>query len=190
MTGMTNATQSSTLLADTALAMMAETGLDDLTLTAVARRAGVSRATAYREFGDKNGLIAAVSKIEVARMMSAAYQEIDIFTPVRQLAKDAVVFAICYLRRHAVISRLRDQEPGWLINVAIEHEGSELNLIETVGAFVAPLLAARDDSASLMVTPAQAAEIAVRTVLSHVLIKRSSLTDEQVGDAVARAISR
>ncbi|WP_067447417.1 TetR/AcrR family transcriptional regulator [Nocardia alba] len=187
---MTNATQSSSLLVDTALAMMAETGLDNLTLTELARRAGVSRATAYREFGDKDGLIAAVSKIEVARMVSAAYLEIDMFAPVGQLAKDAVVFAIPYLRRHPVISRLRDQEPGWLIDVAIEHEGSELNLVETVGTFIAPLLAARDDSATLAVSPVQAAEIAVRTVLSHVLIKRSSLTDEQVGDAVARAISR
>ncbi|WP_327096586.1 TetR/AcrR family transcriptional regulator [Nocardia vinacea] len=189
MTGMTNATQSSSLLVDTALAMMAEIGLDDLTLTAVARQAGVSRATAYREFGDKNGLIGAVSKIEVARMMSAAYLEIDMFSPVQQLAKDAVVFAIRYLRRHPVISRLRDREPAWLLNVAIEHEGSDLNLIETVGTFIAPLLAARDDSTSLIVTPAQAAEIAVRTALSHVLIERSNLTDEQVGEAVARAVS-
>ncbi|MFD3744953.1 TetR/AcrR family transcriptional regulator [Nocardia sp. NPDC058633] len=187
---MTNATQSSSLLVDTALAMMAETGLDDLTLTAVARRAGVSRATVYREFGDKNGLIAAVSRIEVARMASAAYLEIDMFAPVRQLAKGAVVFAIPYLRRHPVIARLRDHEPAWLLDVAIEHGGSQLNLIDTVGAFIAPLLAARDDRESLVVTPAQAAEIAVRAVLSHVLIERSSLTDEQVGDAVARAVSR
>ncbi|MEU4319638.1 TetR/AcrR family transcriptional regulator [Nocardia fluminea] len=190
MTGMTNATQSSSLLVDTALAMMAEIGLNDLTLTAVARQAGVSRATAYREFGDKNGLIGAVSRIEVARMMSAAYLEVDMFASVQQLAKDAVVFAVRYLRRHPVIARLRDREPAWLLNVAIEHEGTDLNLVETVGTFIAPLLAARDDNTSLMVTPTQAAEIAVRTVLSHVLIERSSLTDEQVGETVARAVSR
>lgn len=190
MTTVTHATQSSTVLVDTALAMMAEGGLDELTLTAVAKRAGVSRATAYREFGDKNGLIGAVAKVEVGRMMSAAYQQVEMFASVDRLAKDAVVFAIRFLRAHPVIARLRDREPAWLLNVAIEHEGSNLNLIETVGAFLAPVLAARDDSGSMGVSPTQAAEIAVRTVLSHVLIERSSLTDEQVGESVARAIGR
>ncbi|AYF75317.1 TetR/AcrR family transcriptional regulator [Nocardia yunnanensis] len=174
---------------DAALEMIAESGLDELTLSAVARRAGVSRATAYREFGDKDGLVTALTRREIGEMIAAGYQEFDVFAPMPQLARAATLFAIRYLRKHAAFTYIRVHEPAWLLNVAISHDGSEVNLIEMVGALLTPLLSVRRTDA-LALTPAQAAEVAVRTVLSHVLIERSHLTDEQVADAVARAVGR
>lgn len=181
-------TQKSSLLVDTALEMMAEIGLEAITLTDVARRAGVSRATAYREFGDKDGMVGAVANAEVGRMVAAAYQAVELFAPLRELVYHSTLFAIDYLRRHPVICRVRDHEPAWLLNVAIDHEGSKLDLVEAVGAATVPLLASRADVAELAVEPAQAAEIVVRTVLSHTLLPRSGLTDEQIGAAAVRAV--
>jgi hypothetical protein len=63
-----------------------------------------------------------------------------------------------------------------------------MNLVQTVAAMVAPVIAAPGDP-RLTLEPMQAAELVVRTVLSHTLIERSTLTDEQVADAVARAIT-
>ena len=63
-----------------------------------------------------------------------------------------------------------------------------LNLVQTVSALVAPVIE-RPDYPVHLLPPAQAAEIIARTVLSHALIERSALSDEQVADAVARAIS-
>jgi len=45
-------------------------GVRKTSLTDVADRAGVSRATAYRVFGDKNGLVRAVAEAEVTRFLN------------------------------------------------------------------------------------------------------------------------
>lgn len=187
---MTAVTQHSSLLIDSAVEMMARNGLDSLSLTDVAREAGVSRATVYREFGDKPGMISAVTKSEVGRMIGAAYQSVDLRAPLADATRDIVLFAIRYLRAHPVIGRLRDHEPHWLLNVAIDHDGASLDLIETVGAFAAPVLAARPDENAMTVTSEQAAEIAIRIVLSHVLIPRSRMSDEDIAAYTVRAIVR
>ncbi|WP_280256215.1 TetR/AcrR family transcriptional regulator [Nocardia abscessus] len=186
---MTSSTRSSETLLDAAVALIAASGLDNLTLSAVAERAGVSRATAYREFGDKDGLISAVGRSEIGRMAAAAYREIDVFAPAAEVARACTLFALRYLRKHAAFSYIRRHEPARLLDVAITHGDSELNLVETVAAIAAPVIAARDDS-TLRLSPTQAAEVVVRTVLSHALIERSELTDEQIADTVARAITR
>jgi len=107
-----------------ALELIAESGLDSLTLLAVAERAGVSRATAYREFGAE----------------------------------------------------------------AVLDGDVELNLVETVAALAAPIVAARSGE-GLALPPAAAAEVVVRIVLSHALIQHSGLTDEQIADTATRAVT-
>ncbi|MGW6421669.1 TetR/AcrR family transcriptional regulator [Nocardia sp. NPDC055053] len=186
---MTSSTRSSEELLDAAVSLIAESGLDGLTLTTVAERAGVSRATAYRELGDKKALVSAVGRHEIGRMVAAAYSKIDLFAPVADIARSATLFAIAYLREHAAFDYLRTHEPAWLLTIAITHGQSEHNLVETVAAFAEPLIAARDEK-SLALPPRQAAEVIVRTVLSHALLRDSSLTDEQIADTAARAITR
>lgn len=177
-------------LIQTALEMMGEIGLEDLTLSAVAQRAGVSRATTYREFGDKDGMIGAVVRSEVARMIALGYREVDLFAPLPVVTRAAVRFALTHLRGHPVVRRVRDHEPRWLLDVAVAHEGAASTLVETVGSFVAPIVAARPDADDLAVPAGHAAEIVVRLVLSHILIPQSALSDDEVADTAARAIIR
>jgi AcrR family transcriptional regulator len=186
---MTSSTRSSDALLDAAVLLIAEGGLDALTHGAVAARAGVSRATAYREFGDKDGLVSAVGRHEMAKMVAAAFAVIDITAPVGETARTATLFALGYLREHRAFNYIRIHEPGWLLTLAIAHEGARLNLVESVAAFAEPLVAGSDD-ANLALPPRQAAEVVVRTVLSHALIQDSGLTDEEVARTVARAITR
>ncbi|MFD6389045.1 TetR/AcrR family transcriptional regulator [Nocardia sp. NPDC060259] len=184
---MTSSTRSSEELLDAAVSLIAESGLDGLTLTTVAERAGVSRATAYRELGDKKALVSAVGRHEIGRMVATAYSTIDLFAPATEIARSATLFAIRYLREHAAFDYLRTHEPAWLLTIAT-HGQSEHNLVETVAAFAEPLIAARDDK-TLALPPRQAAEVIVRIVLSHALLRDSSLTDEQIADTAARAIT-
>lgn len=186
---MTSSTRSSDELLEAAVSLIAENGVDGLTHGAVAARAGVSRATAYREFGDKDGLVSAVGRHEVAKMVAAAFSAIDITGPVPETIRSATLFALEYLRNHRAFNYLRKYEPGRLLGVAIAHEAAPLNLVETVAAFAEPLVAAGDDGA-LALPPRQAAEVVVRTVLSHALIQDSALTDEEIARTVARAITR
>ena len=152
-----------------ALELIAENGVDALTLSQVARRAGVSRATAYREFGDKDGLLAAVAQHEIARMAAATFDGLVLDAdPVDSVAA-VVVNALNFLRSHAAFAYVRDR------------------IVETVAATVAPIIDASDTSRLAMPAP-QVAELIVRTVLSHSVIQASTLSDRDVADAVARAI--
>lgn len=181
-------TRSAAELMDAALQLVAESGLTDLTLTDVARRAGVSRATTYREFGDKDGLVAALVRREIGSMIAAAYQVVDMTAPTPELARTATLFALRYLRSHEAFRYIRGHEPQWLLNAAVTHVDSERNLVETVAALLTPLLSLQR-AGDLTVTPEQAAEIIVRTVLSHILVERSALSDDEIAEMVARATS-
>lgn len=188
-------TRSSEALLEATLRLIAQSGIDSLTLSQVARHAGVSRATAYREFGDKDGLISAVAQHEIQRMALDVMARVDKNgDPMTDSTTDpltrvpaTVLAALRYLRHHAAFIYVRDHEPHWLLRAVLQIGETRMNVIQSVAATVAPAIAATEYSRPLL-PPVQAAEIIVRTVLSHSLIERSTLTDEEVADAVTRAI--
>lgn len=186
-----SSTRSAQSLVHAAVDLIAENGLDALTLRQVASRAEVSRATAYREFGDKDGLISAVAQHEVQAMIAATLQGVDFGADPTAIVRSTVLFAMRYLRGHGGFRYIRDHEPHWLLNAVLvvgeTAPDGGMNLVQTVAAMVAPVMAADD---RLALQPIQAAELVVRTVLSHSLIEHSTLSDEQVADAVTRAITR
>ena len=59
------------------LAILAEEGVDALTLRAVARRAGVSHAAPYRHFTDKEALLAAIAVQGFEMLAAAVYAAAD-----------------------------------------------------------------------------------------------------------------
>ncbi|MBX5488017.1 TetR/AcrR family transcriptional regulator [Mycolicibacterium hassiacum] len=183
-------TRSSAQLVQAALELVAEAGLDRLTLTQVAAHAGVSRATAYREFGDKDGLLAAIAQQEIGTMIAATLAEVDPRAdPATQLTS-IVTAALRYLRHHRAFRYIRDHEPHWLLYAGLPVGGGQparMNLVRTVASMVAPTI---PDTGELALSPLAAAEVVVRTVLSHVLIEDSALTDEEVAAVVSRAITR
>lgn len=183
-----SSTRSSDALVHAAVELIAESGLDGLTLRRVAERAGVSRATAYREFGDKDGLIGAAAQHEVQAMIVATLGGVDMRDEPAAIVRSTVLFALRYLRDHPGFTYIRDHEPHWLLNAVLVVGDTPMNLVQTVAAMVAPVIAAPGDT-GLALAPVQAAEHVVRTVLSHTLIERSTLSDEQVADAVTRAIT-
>jgi AcrR family transcriptional regulator len=183
-----SSTRSAQALVGAAVDLIAAGGLDNLTLSQVAARAGVSRATAYREFGDKEGLIAAVAQHEVQAMILATVAGVDMRADPTAIVRSTVLFALRYLRAHTAFTHIRDNEPHWLLNAVLVVGETPMNLVQTVAAMVAPVMAASGDR-QLTLEPAQAAELVVRTVLSHALIERSTLSDEQVADAVTHAIT-
>lgn len=181
-------TRSSDALVQVTLQLIAESGVDRLTLSQVAARAGVSRATAYREFGDKDGLISAVGQHEIAQMAQRIMTRVDKQADPMTLVPSTVLAALQYLRSHAAFTYVRDHEPHWLLQAVLTIGETRMSVVQTVAATVAPAIAATDYPRP-MLPPLQAAEIIVRTVLSHTLIERSSLSDEEVAEAVTRAIT-
>lgn len=184
-----SSTRSSEALQAAAVAVIADSGLDALTLSQVAERAGVSRATAYREFGDKDRLVAAVAQHEIAAMLTAALAAVDMKAEPTAIVRSTVLFALSYLRSHPAFTYIRHHEPHWLLNAVLVVGETPMNLVQTVAAMVAPVMGDPTEG-RLALAPVQAAELVVRTVLSHTLIERSTLTDDEVADAVTRAITR
>lgn len=181
-------TRSAQVLIQAALDLIASRGVESLTLSQVAAHAGVSRATAYREFRDKDGLLSALARHEIALMSSATMEHLDLQADPATSVPLIVRGALRYLRNHAAFTYVRDHEPHWLLRAALVVGDTRLNLVQTVAATVAPALSHRDYPQRLL-PPLQAAEVIVRTVLSHALMEPSALTDDQVAQAVTRAIS-
>lgn len=177
-------TRSFDALLRSALVRVCEGGVDALTLSQVAAHAGVSRATVYREFGDKDGLIGALAQHEIELMLAAVQSGVDVTADPLEVIAAIVVSAMRYLRDHAAFRYVRDHEPHWLLQAVLAVGGSRMDLVQTVASLVAPAVAVT----RLRVSAAQAAEVMVRTVLSHTLIEFSNLSDEEVGATVARAI--
>ncbi|WNG87962.1 helix-turn-helix domain-containing protein [Mycobacterium sp. ITM-2016-00317] len=166
--------------------LVAAGGLDSLTLSQVAAHAGVSRATAYREFGDKDGFIGALARHEIAAMLGAVNADIDVTAEPAALVASVVVSALRYLRAHRAFTYIRDHEPHWLLQAVLTVGDARMDLVQTVAAVVTPVLTV--DAARLRLPKVQAAEVMVRAVLSHTLVENSTLSDHQVGDAVAHAV--
>lgn len=179
-------TRSHDALLQSALHLIAEHGVDTLTLSQVAEHADVSRATAYREFGDKDGLISAVAAHEIGLMLAAVQADVDTSAAPADLVASVVVSALRYLRGHAAFTYVRDHEPHRLLHAVLSVGDSRMDLVQTVASVVTPAVV--DDESQLRVSVVQAAELMVRAVLSHTLIEYSTLSDEEVGEAVAHAV--
>ncbi|MGV0738741.1 helix-turn-helix domain-containing protein [Mycobacterium syngnathidarum] len=180
-------TRSSEALSAATLELIAESGIDALTLSQVAVRAGVSRATAYREFGDKDGLLSSVAQREIQRMMAETMANVNFDADPATAVPAVILKALHFLRNHAAFTYVRDHEPHWLLHAVLVIGQARMNLVETVAMTVAPVMDNRA-GAGLALPVVQAAELIVRTVLSHTVIESSTLTDQQVAEAATRAI--
>jgi AcrR family transcriptional regulator len=167
---------------------MAERGDRATSLTDVARRAGVSRATAYRAFGDKEGLVRAIVLGEIARFVAAGEREVLFDAPAPEVVTAAVRFALRYLREHAALQHVLRHEPEQLVDVLVERP-EHPSLVGAMTAIAAERLAAAGHAGAFSVDVHAAAEHMVRAVFSHLLVPTSALDDARVAGLVARAVT-
>lgn len=147
----------------------------DVSMAQVAAAAGVSRQTLYNEFGNREGLMAAVARQAAERFRTgtllAAQQEQD---PVSAVAA-AMRWALATAHEDPLVKAgLTDDAAGLL------------PYLTTRAADVLPPISA--DLAAWLDTPGApwACEVAVRLTVSHLLLPTS--TDEQLVDAVTALI--
>jgi AcrR family transcriptional regulator len=174
---------------DAALALAAASGLRNLTMDDVARRAGVGRMTVYRRFGDRQRLIEALSAREAAaflRAMDAASRPED---PLEDQVAAGFATALRLAREHPLLNRLARIEPDTVV-LSLRDDGSAL--FGMCRSFLAERLRAAqragvlDDGAEVDAT----AELMVRLAVSFVLIEDSvlPLDDDDATRALARRL--
>jgi AcrR family transcriptional regulator len=177
--------------ADAALACFAAYGVRKTSLSDVAERAGVSRSTAYRVFGDKRGMVAAVVAAELARFVDELGEAVPWDAPLADALESAVGFTLDFLRHHTPLQRLLASEPELFADVMVEGPG-RLSLIEAARPAAAELIARSPHAKTLRVAPEPAAEWIVRIVFSFAVAPSTSFDEprEIVGLLLGGAVRR
>ena len=173
---------------DAALDAAAASGIKNLTLDDVARRAGVGRVTVYRRFGDRQGLIEALGVREARRCLAVLDEATTPDQPVDDQVAEGFVAGLRLIREHPLISRLVEHEPEVILDALTNKRAAIFPLVR---AYVAARLVASEPERKR--TPAeleQIAEVFLRVTLSFALIRDSALPlgDEDAAREAARRL--
>lgn len=168
---------------DAALDLAAASGVQNLTMEAVARRAHVGRMTVYRRFGDKPALVAALGAREGRRCLAELDAAARVDAPVAEQVAAGFATSLRLARQHPLLSRLARQEPDTVLSAFTEDGGA---LFALARDYLARRL--RESQRAGVLGPLdvdEAAELLVRLAISFVLIPESALPlDDE--DAVSR----
>ncbi len=177
-------------LVDVGVTLISSMGARALSLTSVARQAGVARATAYRMFGGRDALVSAIVTRELELMRSKIVEwgadEPDVAARVHR----RVVESLRYIHGHDALSYVLTREPEEIVGALISgRETGKPSLIEMIVDATLPEVQP-DEAERLYPDPRGGVEFLVRTVYSCMLVPQSSLSYEQIADLAVRAVLR
>ena len=173
---------------DAALELAAASGLKNLTMDDVAKRARVGRMTVYRRFGSKAALTDALAVRECRRCLKTVAESIDPKKPVDERATDLFVAVITLIREHPLLERLARVEPEALL-FELTRDGSAV--FKLIHEFLVGLITIAQANRELPPgDPAPLAEVALRLGASFVLMPHSviALDDERATRAAVRPL--
>lgn len=103
---------------------VAAVGLRRTTLTDVARRAGVSRMTVYREYGDAAALFRALLTESIGEVVLGAEQDASRQPTARERIVESVVLTVERLAEHPMMRRVLELDPELLLPFVVDRFGS------------------------------------------------------------------
>jgi AcrR family transcriptional regulator len=159
---------------DAALELAAASGIRNLTMDDVARRAGVGRMTVYRRFGDKTRLVEALAVRESRRCLAELDAAARPDQPIADQVAEGFVTSVRLARQHPLLNRLARIEPESVLRALTADGGAMFALAR---AFLAERLRAAQKAGTLdrKVAVDEAAELLVRLSFSFALIEESVL---------------
>ncbi|MHB8490695.1 MAG: TetR/AcrR family transcriptional regulator [Solirubrobacteraceae bacterium] len=172
---------------DAALELVSAYGPRRSSMDEIARRAGVARATVFRRFGSKEGVIDSLFAREVSRILVTLRDTIAAAPDPASSVVDAFVAVVRYCTSHPLLVRLGRVEPQVLIGSLRSGDPSAFELGR---AFVAERLRSGQRRGAIPAGDADGlADTLVRLTLSYLLIPGQvvDLHDEQQVRALARA---
>ena len=115
-----------------------DVGLRRTTLADVARRAGVSRMTVYRRYGDLDALVSELLTTELLGLVDEARGEVADLPTARERLVEAGVRVIERLAAHPLWCRVLDLDPELLLPLVVDRFGStQRAVVDHVAAQVA-----------------------------------------------------
>jgi AcrR family transcriptional regulator len=170
---------------DAALDLVAASGVQHLTMDAVARRAHVGRMTVYRRFGDKQMLVTALGAREGQRCLAELDAAAAPDAPIAEQVAAGFAISLRLAREHPLLSRLARLEPGTVLEALTQDRGGLFGLARS---YLAGRLRESQRVGALGdIDVEEAAELLVRLAFSFVLIPESvlPLDDEERVRALA-----
>lgn len=105
-------------------ASILDIGLRRTTLADVARRAGVSRMTAYRQYGDRDALVAALLTSELVGALETVTAEAAALPTARARLAEAAARLIEAVTANEVYRRILELDPELLLPLVVDRFGS------------------------------------------------------------------
>lgn len=164
-------------------------GAKALSLTSVARHAGVARATAYRMFGGREALVDAIVSHELDQLRQHLATWGADAPDAAGGVRARVIGALEYIRAHEALQYVLREEPEEIVRAIVSTGGERASLVQRV-VDVSIVDVSESDAAQLYPNPRAAAEFLVRVVYSCMLVPGSTMSDEEVADMVVRAVIR
>jgi AcrR family transcriptional regulator len=169
-------------IVDAALEELLAYGLRRANVDAVARRAGVSRATLYRRFDGKDSLVRAVLVRESRRFFASVAAAVDGLDSPRDRLVEGFVVGVRYAREDRLLNRLLSADPEALLPYLTTEGGP------VVAAARDFLVRQAPDEPAGGRTPAGVAEVFVRLAISFTLQPGGAIPLDT--DAEVRAFAR
>lgn len=171
---------------DAAEQCVLDVGLRRTTLADVARRAGLSRMTVYRQYGDLDSIVGALLTRELLSVVDDARKEVAGLPTARERLVEAAVLVVERLEHHPLYRRILDLDPELLLPLIVDRFGSTQTAVLD---FLAEQLAEghRDGSVRL-VDPRLAATCLLLTAQSFVFSAR--MVPDQASDELRRMLDR
>jgi AcrR family transcriptional regulator len=107
-----------------ARACVLDVGLKRMTLADVARRAGVSRMTVYRQYGDLQAIVSELLTCELVALIDQARKDVAHLPTARERLVQAGVRTVEELAHHPIYRRVLDLDPELLLPLVVDRFGS------------------------------------------------------------------
>ncbi len=161
-----------------------DVGLRRTTLADVARRAGVSRMTVYRQYGDLDTLVAALLTRELVAVVDEAGKEVAQLPTARERLVEAAVRVVERIDHHPLYRRVLDLDPELLLPLIVDRFGSTQKVVLTL--VTDQLEAGQADGSVRALDPRLAATCVLLTTQSFVFSAR--LVEEGAYDELRRML--
>ncbi len=153
-----------------ARACILDVGLRRTTLADVARRAGVSRMTVYRQYGDLQSIVSALLTQELMGVIEAARAQTTELPLARERLVEACVLVVTRLGTHPLFRKVLDLDPELLLPLIVDRFGSSQRA--AVSLVAAQLAEGQAEGSVRDLDPARAATVLQLTVQSFVFSAR------------------
>ncbi|MFJ6096087.1 TetR/AcrR family transcriptional regulator [Williamsia muralis] len=181
-------------MVDAAIAVVERFGARALSLTSVARHAGVGRATAYRMFGGRDQLVQAIVEREVKRLGALIAEWTASESEPADKVRVLVLNVLDYIRNHEALQYILKNEPEEIITTIVARgpdRTSDVTIVDLIVANSVGNFATEPElEAALVPDAGRATEMMIRIIYSYMLIPRSALSDDDIADMVVRSTIR